>query len=108
MALGPHVIWIKDPASTLTVGLHWPDVIARGDTLGSVAWAVPAGLTKVSEGINTVAMVDMGVSYPAGEVALVRLSGGTPVGADIDIICKITTAAGDIDERTITVAVRER
>ena len=108
MALDAARIWVKDPASTLTVGLWWQDVVDRGDALDSVVWTVPAGLTKVSESISAEDMTDMGVVYLAGQVALVRLSGGTPVGADIDIVCRITTVAGDVDERTITVAVRER
>lgn len=107
MALDETRIWVKDPSSTLTVGLWWQDVAARGGTLQSVAWTVPAGLTKVSEGINTTSLVDDGTTYPVGQVALVRLSGGAAL-ADIDIVCRITTASGDVDERTITVQVRER
>ena len=108
MALDETRIWVKDPNSTLTVGLWWQDVAARGGTLQSVAWTVPVGLTKVSEGINTTSLVDDDTTYPVGQVALVRLSGGTPVGIDIEIICRITTATGDVDERTITVQIRER
>lgn len=107
MALDAARIWIKDPASTLTVGLWWQDVVARGDALSAVAWTVPAGLTLVSEGISAAAMTDSGTVYPAGEVALVRLSGGT-ADTDYTIVCRVTTAAGDVDERSITVAVRER
>ena len=107
MSLDPARIWKKDPASVLTVGLWWQDVIARGDSLSLVSWDVPAGLTKVSEGINAAPLTDMGIVYPAGEVAVVRLSGGT-VDANVTIVCQITTAAGDIDERSITVAVRQR
>lgn len=108
MTLDATRIWIKDPNSTLTVGLWWQDIVARGGILQSAVWTVPSGLTKVSESINGTALVDDGVTYPAGEVALVRLSGGAPVGSDIDIVCTVTTTAGDVDERTITVAVREK
>ena len=107
MALDPSRIWIKDPQATLTVGLHWPDVIARGDSLSNVAWNVPTGMSKVSEGINAADMIDSGTTYPAGEVAIVRVSGGT-ANTDYTLTCTITTAAGDIDERSITAAVRER
>ena len=107
MALDASRIWIKDPGSTLTVGLWWQDVVARGDTLSAVAWTVPAGLMLVAEGISTANMTDSGTVYPAGQVALARLSGGT-AGADYTITCKITTAAGDVDERSITVAAREQ
>jgi hypothetical protein len=100
-------IWIKDPDSTLTAGIWWQDVIERGDTLASVSWEVPAGLTKVAEGINAAAMIDSGVTYPVGQVGMVRVSGGT-AGADYTITCTVITAAGDVDERSITVAVRER
>ena len=107
MALDASRIWIKDPASTLTVGLWWQDVIARGDTLSVVAWTVPTGLTLVSEGISAADMTDSGTVYPSGEVALARISGGT-AGADYTITCQLTTAGGDIDERSITVQVRQR
>ncbi len=100
-------IWKKDPNSTLSVGIWWQDVIERGDTLSSATWTVPTGLTKVSEGINAAAMIDEGVTYPAGHVATVRISGGT-AGTDYTIVCRVTTGAGDIDDRSITVAVRER
>lgn len=107
MALDAVRIWLKDPDSTLTVGLHWKDVVERGDSLSTVAWTVPAGLTKISESINGSAVLDRGITYPAGEVALVRVSGGVAL-SDYEITCNVTTAAGDIDERSITVAVRER
>jgi hypothetical protein len=100
-------IWIKDPDSTLTAGIWWQDVIERGDTLASVSWEVPTGLTKVSEGINVDAMIDSGITYPAGQVAMVRISGGT-ADTNYTITCTVTTTAGDIDERSITAAVRER
>lgn len=106
MALDETRIWTKDPGSTLSVGLWWRDVPARGGKLQSVAWVVPAGLNKISEGINTTTLVDDGITYPIGQVALVRLSGGT-AGADVDIVCRITTTGGDVDERTITVRVRD-
>lgn len=107
MTLDASRIWIKDTAAIRTVGLWWQDVVARGDTLSAVAWTVPAGLTKVSEGISADAMTDSGTVYPAGEVALVRLSGGV-ANTDYTITCQVTTAAGDVDERSITVAVRDR
>lgn len=100
-------IWKKDPDSTLSSGIWWQDVIERGDTLSSVSWTVPTGLTKVSEGINASALIDNGVTYPIGQVAVVRLSGGV-VDTDYTITCRVTTAAGDIDDRSITVAVRDR
>lgn len=107
MAIDTTRIWTKDPASILTVGLWWQDVAARGGKLQSVVWTVPAGLSKVSEGINTTTMVDDGSTYPIGQVAIVRLSGGT-AGADVDIVCRITTTTGDVDERKITVQVRDK
>jgi hypothetical protein len=100
-------IWQKDPDSTLTVGIHWADVIERGDSLASAVWDVPTGMTKVSEGLNGADMIDSGITYPAGEVAIVRVSGGT-AGTDYTLTCTVTTASGDVDERSITAAVRER
>ena len=107
MALDAQRIWKKDPAAELTVGLWWEDVIVRGDTLASVSWTVPTGLTKLSEGVNTAAIDDAGTIYPIGTVALLRLSGGV-ADLDYDCVCQVTTGNGDIDERTLTVMARER
>lgn len=105
--MDPTRIWQKVPGSTLSAGLWWQDVIERGDTLSSITWTVPTGLTKVSEGISTTALIDNGVTYAAGEVAVVRISGGT-VDTDYTITCTATTASGDVDQRSIIVAVRDR
>lgn len=98
---------IKDPGATRTYGIAWVDNLAAGDTLAGVSWTVPAGLIKVSEGVNDVPVSDDGRTYPIGTVALVRLSGGS-AGEDVPCVCRITTAAGDVDERTLLIAVRER
>lgn len=105
--MDPTRIWQKDPDSTLSVGLWWQDVIERGDTLTGVTWTVPTGLTKVSEGISATDLIDNATTYPAGQVAVVRVSGGT-ADTDYTITCTVTTASGDIDQRSITVAVRDR
>ena len=97
-------VWQKDPTDILTIGLWWPDVIARGDTLAAVSWTVPTGLTKVSEGINATALVDSGKTYPIGQVSLVRLSGGT-ANTEYTVACTLTTGDGDVYERSVIVEV---
>lgn len=98
---------IKDPDAVRTYGIAWGDNLVPGDTLASVSWGVPAGMAVVSEGINDVPVSDDGRIHPVGTVALVRLSGGT-AGADHACVCRIATVAGDVDERTLLIAVRER
>lgn len=96
----------KDPDATLTYGMAWADWL-DGDTLSTAVWTVPAGITKGTASINAAPIDVDGVSQAANTVALVSLSGGT-AGIDYTVTCRVTTAAGDIDDRSIVVACRER
>lgn len=88
--------WIpKDPAATLDYTLDWSTNGWLGlDTIASVVWTVPAGITKTAAS-NT----------PTG--ATVWLSGGTLATSYI-ITCRITTAAGRTDERSFRVIIKDR
>lgn len=90
--------WIaKDPAAVLDYAVDWnaPGEAWLGtDTIASVVWTVGTGLTQDSY-TNT------------DTTATVWLSGGTP-GETYSVACKITTAAGRIDERTFRVKVQNR
>ncbi len=98
---------LKDPDAVRTYGFFWGNNLTQGDTLASVAWTVPAGLTLVSQGVNASPVDEDGRSYATGTVAMVRLSGGS-AGTDYPCVCHITTTNGDADERTLTVLCRER
>lgn len=86
--------WTKDPDATLSYTVDWSDWLVGGDTISSVAWDVPTGITEDSTSETTT-------------TATITLSGGS-ANADYDVGCKITTAAGLIDERTIHFQVRQR
>lgn len=89
--------WDKDPAASLPYALDWSSWLSQlsGETIGSVVWTVPTGLTLVSQSATTT-------------VATVRLSGGT-AGERYVIGCQITTApTGYVDERSIVLYCKER
>lgn len=86
----------KDPADHLDFSIDWSDQLAIGaapDTISTVVWTVPAGLTA-------------GVQSHAAGVATTWLSGGA-AGTEYVVTCRITTAAGRIIERSARLAVRE-
>ena len=88
------VPWIfKDPESLLDYQVDWATWLVT-DTISSVVWAVPTGITQDSVSTTTTK-------------ATIWLSGGT-VAIDYTIECKILTAAGRTDERRFVVKVRER
>lgn len=96
-----------DPDAVRTYGVYWGNNLAASDTLDAVTWDVPAGLTKLAEGTNATAVTESGLTYAAGTLAQVRLSGGT-AGMDYRLTCHIVTTAGDEDDQTVTVACREK
>lgn len=81
----------KTPGESLDYALLWADWLYT-DTIAAAAWDVPAGLTGSAETNTTT-------------TTTITLSGGT-AGADYVVTCQITTSAGRIAERSITVAVR--
>jgi hypothetical protein len=100
--------WIlKDPGAILTYGIAFEDWLPAGGTLSTATWSVPGGITKLAESINPGTLVVGDRIYAANTVALVRLSGGTHA-SDYTCTVHITTNAGDEDERSIIVKVRNR
>lgn len=85
--------YIKDPQAALDYAVDWVAWLA-GDTIASVAWTVPPGLTLDAQ------------SHTA-TVATVWLSGGTD-GQVYAVTCGVTTAAGRVDERTIWLTVGDK
>ena len=86
-------MFYKDPNAKLDYRVDWSAWL-NGDTVATVAWTVPTGLTKTSETNTTTA-------------ATVWLEGGT-AGVDYRIVCRITTAAGRIADRSFVVRVVEQ
>lgn len=93
MSLG---VCLKDPQETRAFTFDWTDHLDDpADTIATVTITVPAGITKVSDGIVT-----------GNKKATVTLSGGT-VGEDYTITCTITTTTtGETLERSGVVRVR--
>ena len=84
----------KDPDDVLDYVFHWSDWLETGETLGSVAWDVPTGLTQDDD--------DVGAT-----TATVWLSGGT-AGETYTVGCKVTTNTTRVCERSFRVLVAER
>lgn len=84
-----------------TYGIYWGDNLADGDSLASVMWDVPAGLTKIAESVNSQPVTEDGVVYPPGTVALVRLR--RDAAGTYACRCEIATAQGDADSRELVV-----
>jgi hypothetical protein len=88
--------WIKkDPAAVLDYTLDWSTDGWLGiDTIASVVWAVPAGITQTAASNTTTG-------------ATVWLSGGT-LATSYTVTCRITTAAGRTDERSFRIIIKDR
>lgn len=86
----------KDPADVLDYSIDWHDQLtlpAAPDSIASVVWVVPAGLTA-------------GIQIHALGVATIWLSGGT-AGVEYVVTCRITTTAGRVIERSARLAVAD-
>ena len=85
----------KDPNATLDYLFDWePYLTPVADTIASVMFVLTGGLVEVSKA-NTATK------------ATVFVSGGT-TGTPATITCRITTAGGRIDDRTISLTIVER
>lgn len=85
--------FLKDPNATVDYAVDWSDWLGS-DTISSVAWTVPDGITKSAE-TNTTTK------------ATIWLSGGS-VGNKYDVVCRITTSDGRTDDRTITIKMVQK
>lgn len=86
--------FLKDPDAVLDYGFDWSEWLQTGETLSSATWTVPSGITKNSQSISNT-------------VSLAWLSGGT-ANTDYILQCKITTSESRVDERSMTIRVRNR
>lgn len=78
----------KTPAAILNYGFDWSDWLAS-DTIASVVWTVETGVTVESQSNDATS-------------AQVLLSGGE-LGSEYTVACRVTTAAGLVDERAMLV-----
>ena len=93
--MNPAARYVKDPDATLDYTVSWAGWLPSGDTIDDAAWDVPTGLTESAPSTVTTT------------TATVWLSGGT-AGERYLVRCRVTTAGGRIDDRTIEVRVVER
>jgi len=85
--------FVKDPDSTEDYPFNWAPEL-DGDTISTVSWSLPDGLTQVSTSNTTT-------------VATIFVSGGSE-GQFYRIRCRITTAGGRTWDRTAVLEVAQR
>lgn len=92
--------YVKDPDAVLDYAQDWSEWLGA-DTLSSASWTVPSGIT-LGNGSN-------GAPAPAATatVATAWLLGGV-AGTDYAVTCRVVTAGGRTDDRTVTIQVRQR
>ena len=83
----------KDPQAVLDYSVDWAAWLGT-DTIASSLWVLSAGLTQMSKSHTST-------------MATVVLSGGV-VGNEESATCRITTANGRVDDRTIFLNIVER
>lgn len=87
----------KDADATLDYSVDWSAWLADGDTIAAADWTVPDGLQQPTTPTPSL----------AGAKATVWLTGGT-VGDIYPVTCRITTAQGRSDARSIRIRVVQR
>lgn len=98
----------KDPDAKRDYSLSWVDMLKSGVTISTVSHTVPAGLTKVSESVNSQAVTDKyGRVHPIGTITTVTLSGGTD-STRYQVVARATFSTTEIDDRTFFVNVESQ
>jgi len=87
--------YAKDPDATLDYSIDWSDWL-DGDTISSMTYVADTGIT-----------VETARNTETDTVSTLWVSGGT-VGNQYDIVCRVTTAAGRIDDRTVRFIIKEK
>ena len=86
--------FIKDPNAVLDYQWNWAEWLPDGDAIVTATVTADTGLTVAS-------------SSRASTAVIAWLSGGT-AGNSYGVLCRITTAQGRTDDRTITINVRQQ
>lgn len=84
--------FFKDPNATLDYTWDWATWLGT-DTIASFTLSVPDGVTLATSSNSTTAVTAW-------------FSGGM-LGAQYDVVCRITTAAGRINDATISLVVQD-
>lgn len=90
----------KDPNAVLPYGFDWSDWLEEGDAIASATWTITSPTGDASP-----VVVDS--DSETDTVATAVLSAGT-VGNTYFATCRITTDSGYIDDRTLTIEVKQR
>lgn len=85
--------YTKDPNATLDYSLEWAEWLGE-DTLTGAEWIAPEDLTVESSNFTNT-------------LATVWLSGGT-LQEKYTVTCRITTAGGRVDDRSISIQIKEK
>lgn len=85
----------KDPAAHKDYGLDWSELLIDSETISNATWTV-----------DDTALI-IGVTAINGSISAVWLSGGVD-GATYTLVNRITTSRGLIDERTVTIKVKNK
>lgn len=88
--------FVKDPNAVLDYTFDWSDWLATGDTISTRSVTADSGIT-----------VDSSAIIASSTAVQVWLSSGT-AGKRYDVTCRITTAGGRTDDRTIAIEVENR
>lgn len=90
----------KDPDARLDYSVDWASFLGT-DTIAAVTWIIaavtdedPVSLEKDDEDFNDT-------------VAVIIVKGGT-LGNRYLIVCRVTTASGLIDDRTIQITIKQK
>lgn len=84
----------KDPDATLDYEWDWTAWLAEDETIDTVTWIVPTGITE-------------GDTANTDQTATIWFSGGT-LGESYEITCRITTNQGRIDDRSKVIRIKAR
>lgn len=85
----------KDPDATLDYVVDWNEWL-DGDTISDMDYIADDGIT-----------VETGRCSFDTATSTLWLSGGT-AGQTYDVVCRVTTALGRVDDRTIRFTIKER
>lgn len=83
----------KDPNAKRTYFVDWSEWLGV-DTIASVEWTIPDGLTKISQ-------------TATAKIAYVKVGDGA-VGQVYSINCHVVSLAGEEDDQTLLVKVEEK
>ena len=97
-------LFTKDPDSVLDYGFDLSAWLATGETVDSVVWTIPTGLTKQ---IGFTAPGFVSGEYNDGTQIMVAISGGT-LGANYEVVARFTTTQGRMDDRTFALLIESK